>query len=367
VIGTQIAEEAWADEIQLGSLTLTDVPVHPANTAEAQAGPRYAGTLGLYALARMNLVLDGKHKVAYAQARPLPGPYYPGIARPGVEKDPTGGVLGKDWSIEGKVTLNPSHLRETAGGILLNGATRKYEEGDHAGALTECSQAIEYDPQNDAAFMVRGSLRLMEHDDAGALTDLDQAIVLNPSNIWAYMARAKYKWEHGNPDGAIFDCSLAISINENYETAYFLRGVIKQIQNDTPGAIADYDRACTLQPNDGLAQLYREILQRWSGRPARDLSQNLSKWTNTWQQTIGNYLSGRVSEADFLAAAAEGRNSAGTMCEAEYFAGFVHFLNQDAAGARIHWQKCLDTHQTDLYEYAFAQTLLKFLDSTGKQ
>jgi len=367
-IGPQTSEEAWADEIKLGALTLTDVPVHEANESEMTIDPKnYAGTLGLYALARMELVLDGKHGIAYARPRPSPGPYYLGIARAGVEKDADGGPLGKDWTIEGPVTLNPSHIRQMAGGVLLSEATDKYQNGDHAGALAECTQAIEYDDQNDAAFMVRGSLRLAEKEDEGGLADLNHAIELNPSNVWAYTARAKFKLTHNDPGGAIFDCSLALDYDENFAPACFARAVIKQTQNDTPGAIADYDRVCELQPNDSLPQLYREILQRWSGRPPRNLTKNLAGWPNPWHQAIGQYLSGSLSETDLMATAANGSDSAIKTCQANYFTGFVHFLSQDTTGARERWQKCLDSHQTDLYEYIFAQTLVKFLDSMEKK
>jgi len=366
VIGEQSVEEAWADEIQLGSLTLTDVPVHLANKSEMHLN-NYAGTLGLYALARLNLVLDGKNNMAYVQARPPPGPYYPGIARPGIEQDATSGVLGKDWSIEGKVALNPSHQREMAGGILLNEANRKYERGDHAGALAECSQAIDFDAANDAAFTVRGALKIKEHDEAGGRADLNHALELNPANIWAYTVRAQYKFQHGDPDGAIADCSHAIDLDANYATAYLERGAIKQAQNNNSDALADYERVCTLLPNDGLAQLYRELLQRWAGRPPRNLTQELARISNPWQKALGDYLSGNLSEPALLALAEKSGDTDGKICQAEYFAGFVHYLNQDQAGARVHWQKCMDTKQTDQFEYAFAQTLLKFLDSMGKQ
>ncbi|HTB63892.1 MAG TPA: aspartyl protease family protein [Opitutales bacterium] len=66
--GLHIGEICWADEITLGPLHFTDVPVEEATvTHTSSGGEGYFGTLGLYALSRMNLVVDGKNALVYAQ------------------------------------------------------------------------------------------------------------------------------------------------------------------------------------------------------------------------------------------------------------------------------------------------------------
>jgi len=368
VIGAQSSEEAWADEIHLGALTLTDVPVHMANEAEVKIDPKnYTGTLGLYALARLEFVVDGKHGVTYARPRPMPGPYYPGIARPGIEKDATGGPLGKDWMVDGQITINPSHMLHVASNVLLGEAVRKFQDGDHAGGIAECTQAIDFDAKNDEAYLERGKLKQVDNDDAGSLADFNKALEINPTSISAYSARASSKFLHGDLDGSITDCSSAIYVRADYGLAYFQRGAAKQAQNDMPGAIADYDEVCKIQPSAALPQLYREILQRWSGRPPRDLSNTVVAWADLGQQALGRYLSGHLSEADLMAAASTAGSSSAQICQAYYFTGFMHFLNQDTAGARERWQKSVSTRQTKVYEYVFAGNLLKFTDPAGKQ
>jgi tetratricopeptide (TPR) repeat protein len=367
-IGPQSVEEAWADEISLGKLTLTDVPVHEANPSEIQIDPKnYAGTLGLYALARLELVVDDKHAVAYARARPSPGPYYPGIERPGVERDASGGPLGQDWRIEGKVNLSTVHIRRVAGKVLVSDAAQKFLDGDHGGAIAEYTQAIEYDGNNDEAFLGRGLARIFDQDNEGGVADINLAIAVNPSNPKPYYYFGLYKYQHSDPSGAIADFTSAIALDSQFTPAYFSRGAVKQVMNDTPGAIADFDRDCELQPNDALPQLFREVLQRWSGRPPRDLSASLARWKNAWYRALGDYLSNHLSESGLMAAAADGKDSSVKTCEAYYFTGFVHFLNQDMAGAEARWKKCESTNQTGIYEYDFASNLLKFLGSRAKQ
>jgi len=105
--GTPI-ETVWADEIKLGALTLTDVPVSedrmPQNFYGQDAPPdevfsgHYFGTIGLFALERMDLVLDGKHRVAYLKPKPSPGPPYPGFDRP-QPRQAAGVPAMEDWTV----------------------------------------------------------------------------------------------------------------------------------------------------------------------------------------------------------------------------------------------------------------------------
>jgi len=80
-LGLVIEEESWAKEISLGPLTLTDVPVMEADstqTALTKAFPdtRYEATFGLSALKRLDIIIDGKHGIAYLKLKKSPAlPY----------------------------------------------------------------------------------------------------------------------------------------------------------------------------------------------------------------------------------------------------------------------------------------------------
>jgi hypothetical protein len=68
-------EECWASQLPIGPLTLSNVPVHEANLSERNFGTDYTATLGVTALERLDLIVDGKAGVAYL--RPRPGPFRP--------------------------------------------------------------------------------------------------------------------------------------------------------------------------------------------------------------------------------------------------------------------------------------------------
>lgn len=75
--GFQVQEESWATNITLGPLVITEVPVAQApQSDEAFFGTKYEGKLGLAALKRLDLIVDGKRHVAHLRTKTTPpGPY----------------------------------------------------------------------------------------------------------------------------------------------------------------------------------------------------------------------------------------------------------------------------------------------------
>ena len=76
--GLLVKQEMWASELSIGLLVLKDVPVREADVKESWSSvPDYAATLGLFALRRLDLVVDGTNGVVYARPRGDPAPAYP--------------------------------------------------------------------------------------------------------------------------------------------------------------------------------------------------------------------------------------------------------------------------------------------------
>ena len=71
--GIVVAEEAWAKELPIGPVLLKGVPVMEADKASIVFG---STTLGLAALKRLELIIDGKNGIAYLRARETPPPAY---------------------------------------------------------------------------------------------------------------------------------------------------------------------------------------------------------------------------------------------------------------------------------------------------
>jgi len=78
--GLVVKEESWADKISLGALKLTDVPVREADSSDialhTSPQTKYEATLGLAALKRLDIVIDGKRGIAYLRPKKTPSlPY----------------------------------------------------------------------------------------------------------------------------------------------------------------------------------------------------------------------------------------------------------------------------------------------------
>ncbi len=71
--GVVVKEQMWAKELTLGPLRLTDVLVVEANSAQSVEDPlEFDASLGLAALKRMQIIVDGKDAVAYVLPRTNP-------------------------------------------------------------------------------------------------------------------------------------------------------------------------------------------------------------------------------------------------------------------------------------------------------
>ncbi|HVU37318.1 MAG TPA: hypothetical protein VHC95_03220 [Opitutales bacterium] len=164
--------EAWADAIQIGPLTLTDVPIHAATKIELVGTPEnYLGLLGLYALSRMDTVLDGKGGLAYFHPLDPPGPPYPGFPRPGDHTEsapsayPSRAWTTTDLHIDGRMLqANTLHYL----------GSKKLLEHDYAAVIADYTEVLRLVPQQIAANLFRGVAKLNLADYPGALADLQR-------------------------------------------------------------------------------------------------------------------------------------------------------------------------------------------------
>ena len=75
--GIVVSEESWAKELSLGPVKLTDVVVTEANSVNVSLGAlNYEATLGIAALKRLDLIIDGAHSIAYLRPKKGTAPTY---------------------------------------------------------------------------------------------------------------------------------------------------------------------------------------------------------------------------------------------------------------------------------------------------
>ena len=75
-IGLHVSEEFWADRLAIGRFSLTNVPVIQAAPVKMRMSTNYEATLGLFALTRLDIVIDGKNDSIYTRPNPRPTSRY---------------------------------------------------------------------------------------------------------------------------------------------------------------------------------------------------------------------------------------------------------------------------------------------------
>ncbi len=249
--------EIWADEMKLGPLTLTDVPVHEVTDPVVPKYVRFVGSVGMYVLSRMDLALDGKSGYAYLRPRPAPGPPYPGITQAGVTDDPASiEAANQNWVFTGNLTLKDNYM-QAARFLILGNAQDSH--GDWEEAIASYGQTLALAPDDVAARLNRGITQGKKGDYRGALADFDQVLQMEPEAATAYLNRSIVKRKLGDMDGAIADLDKALEFNPNNATAYVSRGIARLGKGDTEGAIADYTQAVALDPKNAVAYYDRAL------------------------------------------------------------------------------------------------------------
>jgi tetratricopeptide (TPR) repeat protein len=302
-IGNGTSDEAWADQVQIGTLTLTDMPVREAPQDEAIGINNFIGVIGLYALTRMDLVVDAKNDVAYIHPREAPGPPYPPYQRSALAETNPGLPANGDWTLDRSVQTNAAVFFVDAAKIEFSSKTPQH-------SLADLNQAIEIDPNNAEAYSMRGIVEEIQNDLNGASADFTHGIDLDPKHA-------------GH--------------------SYFDRGFASELKGNFEDALVDYNKAIDLNSDFYVAYLRRQVLLLRLHRSAEDFAETIAEWNSPWDKALGGFLTGNLNEEELIAAASKGSpiSVQTSQCEANYFIGMLRLIKGDAMGAREYWQKSL--------------------------
>jgi lipoprotein NlpI len=142
------------------------------------------------------------------------------------------------------------------------------------------------------------------------------------------------------------------------------------LTGDFEKALADLDEAVRLSVRPGgplsadeasYARLQRYlILERLHrGDPAPGLATAAAAWRRGWPRTIGQFLTGKLSEDEFLFRAEQqsedGKSIRDQRCEALYYVGMRHLLRNDPVGAGGFFARAQATHARYEEEWELAR------------
>ena len=129
--------------------------------------------------------------------------------------------------------------------------------------VLEMTAAIERDPRDRRAYMMRGSHYLDGGNFEEAVRDLTIAIELEPLDAMAYNNRGVAYRRLLRPEEAIADLDRAIKLSPGYREAFNNRGMTRSDAYDYEAAVADFTRAIEIDPGYWFAYNHR-AMARWA-------------------------------------------------------------------------------------------------------
>jgi ankyrin repeat protein len=154
-------------------------------------------------------------------------------------------------------------------------------------------------------------------------------------------------------------------------TDYRSQGCAEYNSRRFTNALADFRKSCELGSDNQDYSHFRIWLIRARQGEKEAATRELAAYLENrktgkpddWPSKVGRFLTGQLSESDFLKAADDPvlQTAKEQHCEAYFYVGSKHLIENDKMGAVGYFKKCLTTNVTDLEEYASAATELLFL------
>jgi len=155
---------------------------------------------------------------------------------------------------------------------LNNRGAAWLDNGEHAKAIQDLSEAIRLAPDDAAAYYNRGNVALSMRDMVRAIRDFDVAIRQSPTYIQAFINRGIARSIQGEYDQAIADFSAAIRLAPDHEFALSNRGNAWFLQGDHARALSDFDAAIRINPDYAMAYANRCWVGGQRGRDSKALN-----------------------------------------------------------------------------------------------
>lgn len=138
---------------------------------------------------------------------------------------------------------------------LISRARAFAELGEFRLAYRDLARAVEIEPSQPFAYLVRSALRTDNDDEAPLKADVDQLFRLDPTRPEGFVALARHYHVIGDREAAFVAVDRALTIDAGAWEAYYLRGKLLLDAEDFPGAIDEYRKAVNLPHHDPVCRL----------------------------------------------------------------------------------------------------------------
>ena len=153
---------------------------------------------------------------------------------------------------------------------------------------------------------------------------------------------------------------------------YHVQGCVDYDARRFTNALADFRKSCELGSDNQDYSYFRIWLIRArlgekdaaTQEMAAYLERRKAQKPDGWPSKVGRFLAGQMSESNFLKAADDPNSQTAKEqhCEAYFYVGSIHLIENDKMAAVDYFKKCLTTNVTDFEEYHGAAAELQFLE-----
>ena len=112
-------------------------------------------------------------------------------------------------STTGLMFFAPVKVNAETSNFYFDRGLEKGIKGDHYGAISDYTKAIELNPNFSVAFYNRGWNKTQLKDYYGAISDYNRAIEIDPSDPYSYIFSGYAKLNLDDINGACFDWKIA--------------------------------------------------------------------------------------------------------------------------------------------------------------
>ena len=146
-----------------------------------------------------------------------------------------------------------------------NRGVAKSRLGDFAGAIADCTRAIELAP-TVANRVNRGNAYATLRRNDEALADFDMVLQAEPRNLPGLLGRANANYASKRLAASLEDYTRIIDADPHGAMSYFKRGNVHLDLKEFGSAVSDYSKSLELDPNQPVVLLNRSIAAARLGR-----------------------------------------------------------------------------------------------------